>query len=231
MKLLYEATSPFEAHLILDLLHQQNINAQLRGEYLQSALGELPAAGLLRLWVDSTQYKRALEVIGDWESGAIANQAVIQEVQAQLDEFGLDTEGKNFLLGRYGDSASLSKELISLILAQKKTATSSLFWAYEFDGEVVPQEGDLEIILDWNDEPVAVTELKQVEVLPFERVSWAQALAEGEYNPELKPNVLEQWREAHWRFFTAQAQRVQRTASLGMPVVFVHFELLHLLPR
>lgn len=231
MKLLYEAANPVEAHLILDLLRQQNINAQLRGEFLQSALGELPAAGLLRLWVDPYQFDRARSVICDWESGAIATQAVIEQVQEQLANQGFATHDCNFSLGRYGNSAHLSAELIELIVTKQKTATCSLLWAYEFDCESLPQKGDFEIILDWNDEPVAVVKLDKVEILPFERVSWDQALAEGEYNPLLKPNVLEQWREAHWRFFTAEAQRVQRTASPTMPLVFVHFELLHLLPR
>lgn len=68
MKTLYEAANAIEAHMLLDLLAQQGLSAHIHGEHLQGAIGELPAAGLVRLVIPEEQYERAREVITRWES-------------------------------------------------------------------------------------------------------------------------------------------------------------------
>ena len=68
MRTLYEAASAIEAHMLRDLLRQVGLTAQIQGEHLQGALGELPAAGLVRLLVDEPDYVAARTVIADWES-------------------------------------------------------------------------------------------------------------------------------------------------------------------
>jgi len=67
MKTVYEAASAVEAHMVRDLLRQAGIAAHIHGEHLQGAVGELPAAGLVRVAVDEDDYVRGRSVIEDWE--------------------------------------------------------------------------------------------------------------------------------------------------------------------
>jgi hypothetical protein len=67
MKTLYEAANAIEAHMLADLLEQQGITAHIHGEALQGAIGELPAAGLVRLVVDDEDYASARAAIERWE--------------------------------------------------------------------------------------------------------------------------------------------------------------------
>lgn len=67
MRTLYEASSAVEAHMLIDVLRQQGLTAHLHGEALQGAMGELPAAGLVRLVVDEADYPAARAAIQDWE--------------------------------------------------------------------------------------------------------------------------------------------------------------------
>ncbi|MGE4242652.1 DUF2007 domain-containing protein [Ramlibacter sp.] len=66
MKTVYEAAHGLEAHMIADLLRQQSIVARVEGEYLAGAIGELPAAGLVRVVVDEDDYAPARRVIEGW---------------------------------------------------------------------------------------------------------------------------------------------------------------------
>lgn len=68
MRTLYEAANAIEAHMLVDLLKREGITAHIHGEALQGAMGELPAAGLVRLVIDEPGYQRARAVIGAWES-------------------------------------------------------------------------------------------------------------------------------------------------------------------
>ncbi len=68
MKTLYQASNAVEAHMILDLLKQEGLSAQIHGEYLQGAIGELPAAGLVRLVIDESDFAQAHDLIERWEA-------------------------------------------------------------------------------------------------------------------------------------------------------------------
>ncbi|OYT87703.1 MAG: hypothetical protein CFE46_11215 [Burkholderiales bacterium PBB6] len=67
MKTLYEAANAVEAHMLLDLLKQEGIDVLIHGEALQGAIGEMPAAGLVRLVVDEERYTAARAIIDRWE--------------------------------------------------------------------------------------------------------------------------------------------------------------------
>ncbi len=68
MRTVYQAANAVEAHMLCDLLKQQGITAQIHGEALQGAIGELPAAGLVRLVVDETDYTQARELVERWDA-------------------------------------------------------------------------------------------------------------------------------------------------------------------
>tara|TARA_B100000676_G_C18056835_1_gene834995 strand:+ start:536 stop:814 length:279 start_codon:yes stop_codon:yes gene_type:complete len=54
--------------MLADLLEQVGIMAQVQGDMLQGAMGELPAAGLASVWVAESDECRAREVIADFEA-------------------------------------------------------------------------------------------------------------------------------------------------------------------
>jgi Putative prokaryotic signal transducing protein len=68
MKTVYEAANALEAHMLADVLKQEGITAQVMGSFLPGAVGELPAAGLVRLVVEPEDFGRAREVIDRWEA-------------------------------------------------------------------------------------------------------------------------------------------------------------------
>src|SRR3954468_13937004 len=68
MKTLYQASNAIEAHMIADLLEQQRISARVDGEYLQGALGELPAAGLVKVMVAEEDYAAARAIVDRWDT-------------------------------------------------------------------------------------------------------------------------------------------------------------------
>lgn len=68
MKTLYQAANAVEAHMLADYLKQEGLSAQVLGEHLQGAVGELPASGLVRLVIDEAQYEAGREAIARWEA-------------------------------------------------------------------------------------------------------------------------------------------------------------------
>ncbi|GAB4561111.1 MAG: DUF2007 domain-containing protein [Rhizobacter sp.] len=68
MKTLYQAASAVEAHMLRDLLKREGIVAHIHGEHLQGAMGELPAAGLIRLVVDEPDFDRARVLVDQWDA-------------------------------------------------------------------------------------------------------------------------------------------------------------------
>ncbi|RZI81333.1 MAG: hypothetical protein EOP38_19630 [Rubrivivax sp.] len=68
MKTVYNAANHLEAHMLADLLKQVGITAHVRGTHLQGAMGELPAAGLIRLEVDEADHDAARAIIERWEA-------------------------------------------------------------------------------------------------------------------------------------------------------------------
>ncbi len=68
MKRIYEAAGLTDAQLIKDILEQHDIHAHIDGLYLQGAVGELPAHGLVAVSVDNQYADRALFIINDYLS-------------------------------------------------------------------------------------------------------------------------------------------------------------------
>jgi hypothetical protein len=68
MRIVYEAANTLEAHMLIDVLRQQGLQAQLQGEHLTGAAGELPAVGLVRLAVDEADWSQARAALARWEA-------------------------------------------------------------------------------------------------------------------------------------------------------------------
>ena len=71
MKNIYDAQDIIDAQRIIALLEHEGIPAQVKGEYLSGAMGELPVQGLVSVWVADQDATRAREIVtsADHEPG------------------------------------------------------------------------------------------------------------------------------------------------------------------
>ena len=96
MKTLYHAANALEAYMLRDLLQQEGIESHIHGEALQGAIGEMPAAGLVRLMVDEEDHEAGRRIIDRWEATQIPAEAPAPpRRQAAKRSFGI----WEFLLG------------------------------------------------------------------------------------------------------------------------------------
>ena len=74
----------------------------------------------------------------------------------------------------------VGNEMITLVLAGKKTAFFTSWATYAIDQEPLPISGELYVVLDHNNNPTCVIETEEVQVVPFNEVTWEMASKEGE---------------------------------------------------
>jgi len=129
---------------------------------------------------------------------------------------------KSYEAWGFGDSPRMADELGALVRDGTKTATASLIWEYEFDGDPLPQLGEISIILDGQDQPMCIIETTELRQLPFNEVDAAFAYDEGEGE-----RTLEQWRTDHWNYFGRSCKRIGRERSETMPVLCERFRLIY----
>lgn len=96
---------------------------------------------------------------------------------------------------KFGDSAALCDQLISLVRIGRKTATCGALRDFEPGGEAMPVPGRRDIALNWDDTPALVIETLDVSVTRFCDVGEGFALAEGE-NEDLAG-----WKRDHRAYF------------------------------
>ena len=119
-----------------------------------------------------------------------------------------------------GSTEEDANEGADLIVSGAKTATSSLLWKYEAVGTRPPQEGDLSIVLNGQEEPVCVVETTWVAVQPFAQVDAQFARDYGEWD-----RTLTTWVEQCWDYYSEQCEELGRTASPEMPLVCERFRV------
>ena len=149
----------------------------------------------------------------------------LEAVLAKLAAHGIAFPPGRVGLDTYGDSSELSRELVALIRDGRKRAGTSLLWAHEHEGEPLPELGDVDVVVDHAGEPVVVTRVTSVFVVPFGEVDAAYAAIEGEGD-----GSLAHWRAAHWHFFGRECARIGRAPAQDMPVVCCAFEVLAVVP-
>lgn len=118
------------------------------------------------------------------------------------------------------DSEVDANELGDLVRRGIKTATCSLSWVYEAEGEAIPQVGDLSIITDWDGDPLCIIETTEVALRPYNQVDARFAYDEGEGD-----RSLAYWREVHWRFFSRECAAIGREPAQDMPLVCERFRV------
>lgn len=150
----------------------------------------------------------------------------LDDVLVALAAHGVTLPPGRACLGYYGDTADLSRSLLSLIRSGRKRAGTGLVWLHEHENEPLPTVGDIEIVLTHDHRPSVVTRTTSVEILPYRDVSAEYAAIEGEGD-----GSLDYWRSAHWAFFSRVCDAIGRVPSEDMLVVCATFEVLHVLPQ
>jgi uncharacterized protein YhfF len=115
-----------------------------------------------------------------------------------------------------GTPGEMRADLNVLVLEGSKTATAGLLAEYEREAEELERVGERLALVDDHDAPVGVVEVTAVSVIPFGRVPWEFADAEGEGFTS-----IEHWRDAHARFWSDGGVDVDDDTE----IVCVHFVL------
>jgi uncharacterized protein YhfF len=123
----------------------------------------------------------------------------------------------------FGDSPEMADELGLLVVQGIKTATCSLLWEYEAEGEAMPQVGELSIIVDGAGRPLCIIETVEVELRAYNDVDAQFAYDEGEGD-----RSLAFWRDVHWRFFSRACASLGRVPTADMPLVCERFQAIYL---
>ena len=118
-------------------------------------------------------------------------------------------------VAEFGFPGPLRDGLVDAIVRGEKTATTGLYEAYRREGAQTKVVGSRALVVDSAGRGVAVIETTEVEVKPMGDVDLALAPDEGEGF-----QTLEEWREAHVRFFTSP----EMVAALGRPAVTIDDE-------
>ena len=92
--------------------------------------------------------------------------------------------------------------LVEAILDGRKTATTSLMAEFIHDHEPLPSSGRRTILVNSDNQPVAVLRYASVSVIRLGVVTWQHVLNEGEGYKSLA-----EWREAHESFWTSENMR------------------------
>ncbi|MDQ1912612.1 ASCH domain-containing protein [Paenibacillus sp. GD4] len=110
--------------------------------------------------------------------------------------------------------------LAHLVIDGVKSATCSGLIFYEIENEPLPSTEDYSIILNSNDEPVAIIKTVDVRVIPMNEVPEEFAVAEGEGD-----RTYQYWNENHEKFFIEELSKLGLTFSQDMMLVCERFEL------
>ena len=136
-----------------------------------------------------------------------------------LDKTGRDSNTEYYESFHFCMNEKLANELLNLVLAGKKRATSSSLFAYEKEGSRLPQVGDLSIVTDWDGVPRCVIETTAVNTYKFKDITFEICKREGE------DECLETWRAGHRHFFSEDGKLLGFEFSEDMPVIFEDFEV------
>ena len=112
-------------------------------------------------------------------------------------------------------------ELVSLVLGGKKTAFFSSYSTFEIDMEPLPISGELYLVLDREENPRCVIEIDDVNIIPFNEVTWGMAQKEGQ------DENLEEWRQRQKENIEDEGAILGFTFSPGIKLVFQVFHVVY----
>ncbi len=127
---------------------------------------------------------------------------------------------KKYTVFRFGDSDKLADELMTLILAGKKRATTSLLRDFAAPDQPMPKPGSFGVVVDGRNVPRCIIRTTDVSVKRLCDVDEDFARDEGGGD-----RSLAWWRASHERYFRRQGAREGFAIDGGTKVVLVRFEV------
>ncbi|GAA3290780.1 ASCH domain-containing protein [Arthrobacter citreus] len=120
----------------------------------------------------------------------------------------------------FGDSPELADQLLSLVLAGRKRATSSHVAEYMAEGEPLPRIGVHWVVCDGSGEPGAILRTTELKIGTFADADEAFARDEGEDDLSLAS-----WRREHQKYWERTAAARGESWSERDELVFERFDL------
>lgn len=120
----------------------------------------------------------------------------------------------------FGDGPEMCDRLAKLVLDGEKSATSAWLASYEAEGIDIPEAGDLSIMCDGADRPLALLRTVDVRKIPFADVGPEIAQAEGE-------GTLDEWKAEHRDFFARECAALGIEFDPEGEVVVEFFEVVY----
>ena len=112
-------------------------------------------------------------------------------------------------------------EMISLVLSGKKTAFFSSWATYSIDQEPLPVSGELYSVVNNNNEPQCVIEFANIQIIPYNEVTWQMAQKEGE------DENLDAWREKQREYLEDEGHIVGFDFSPDIRLVYQEFKVIY----
>jgi len=122
----------------------------------------------------------------------------------------------------FGDNPNLADNLLSYVLSGEKTTTTGLLLEHEIEKYPIPTVGGKSIILDGNGNPACIIETISVQIKKFNEVDEEFALKEGEGFTS-----LEDWRMAHWTYFTRRCKVLNIELHEEIEVICEEFKVIY----
>lgn len=182
------------------------------GSGVGDAFGEQPAPGDM----DAPLAPAEADLEAFWTHAIIAGRLnPIDGVGGQTDLVSLRPGAFAF-----GETRRAANELAELVIAGRKTATSSYSAAYGAEDESFPGVDDLWILCDGEGRPRALLRNTEVKVVPFNEVGQDVARAEGAAD-------LPAWRAEHEQFFRREGGELGYAFDPAGGVVIEFFTVLY----
>jgi uncharacterized protein YhfF len=121
---------------------------------------------------------------------------------------------------RFGDSEELADQLLGLVIAGGKRATSSLVADFVAEGEPLPRVGSHWVACDGRGRPRVIIRSTELRLGTFASADAGFAAAEGEDDLS-----LESWRREHRRYWTRGCAARGETWTEDHEIVFERFRV------
>lgn len=133
-----------------------------------------------------------------------------------------DARARFYEACRFGHTVENANKTAQLILEREKIATGSLLAEFELGGKPLPTPGALTLVVDGQDQAVAVIQTTAVKVTGFSDIDAQFAYDYGEGD-----RSLGFWHTNMWRYYAEECERMGTPASEEMPIVCEYFKVIN----
>lgn len=122
----------------------------------------------------------------------------------------------------FSNNSEAARDLAELVISGKKIATASLKAVNEIEPEKAPIDNGYSVVTTFESEPLCVIQTREIRHIPFNEVDAEFAFHEGEGD-----QTLDDWREAHWAYFSREAAQYGLTFNETSVICCERFQLLY----